>query len=127
LPPPVKEKRVLVVDDESDLTATYVRLLGRHGYHVTPVGTRTEALHVIEQEALVLVICDLRLPDGSGLDVIRAAAAPGRDIAAIVVTGFSSEATRLASFEAGAAAYFAKPFSAPKLVEMVKELAARSR
>jgi DNA-binding response OmpR family regulator len=127
LPPPVDGKRVLVVDDESDLTATYVRLLGRHGFHVMPVGTRSEALHVIEREAPDLVISDLRLPDGSGLDVIRAAAAPGRSIAAIVVTGFSSEATRLASLEAGASAYFAKPFSAPKLLEMVKELASASR
>jgi DNA-binding response OmpR family regulator len=119
--------RVLVVDDESDLAATYVRLIGRHGYEVIAVGTRREALAVVEREALTLVIADLRLPDGSGLDVIRAAAAPARGVAAIVVTGFSCEATRRAAREAGATAYFAKPFSAPRLLETVKELAGAAR
>lgn len=102
---------------------TYVRLLGRQGYRVVAAGTRRDALAVIEREPLALVISDLRLPDGNGLDVVRAATAPPHRTPAIVVTGFSSEAARLAALDAGASAYFAKPFSAPVLLETVRGLA----
>jgi CheY-like chemotaxis protein len=113
---------VLVVDDEPDLIATYVRLLERQGYRVVAAGTRGGALTIIEREPLRLVISDVRLPDGNGFEIIRAATARPRSPPAIVVTGFSSEATRLAAFESGASACFAKPFAAPKLLQTVKEL-----
>ena len=122
MPSPADARRVLVVDDEADLTATYVRLLELHGYSAVAAATRREALAIIENERLALVISDVRLSDGSGLDVVRAATAAPNHPAAIVITGFSSEATRLAALEAGASAYFAKPFSAPRLIAAVKEL-----
>jgi two-component system response regulator PilR (NtrC family) len=122
LPSPSDPRRVLVVDDEADLIATYVRLLERQGYRVVAAGTRVGALTIIERQPIRLVISDVRLPDGNGLDIIRAATAPSRSTPAIVITGFSSEATRLAAFESGASAYFAKPFAAPKLLQTVKEL-----
>ncbi len=125
MPSPADPRRILVVDDEADLTATYLRLLVRQGYRATAAGTRRAALDIIENEPVDLVISDLRLPDGDGLDVVRAAAAALRPAAAIVITGFPSEATRRAALEAGAAAYFAKPFSAPKLLETVRELSTR--
>ena len=65
-------RRVLVVDDEPDFQVTYVRLLGRQGLRAITTGSRHEGLALIEREALVLVISDLRLPDGDGLDVVRA-------------------------------------------------------
>jgi len=119
---PSDARRVLVVDDEADLIITYVRLLERQGYRVITAGCRADALTIVEREPLRLVISDLRLPDGNGLDVVRAATAPPRPVPAIVVTGFSSEAARVAAFEAGAAAYFAKPFSTPRLMASVREL-----
>jgi two-component system, response regulator RegA len=122
LPSPSDQRRVLVVDDETDLIATYVRLLARQGYRVVAAETRGDALMIVEGEPLRLVISDVRLADGNGLDIIRAATAPSRATPAIVVTGFSSEATRLAAFEAGASAYFAKPFSAPSLIAAVRNL-----
>ncbi len=122
---PVDGTRVLVVEDEADLITTYVRLLGRQGYRVVAAGTRRAALAIVEQEPLALVISDLRLPDGDGLDVIRAAARSPIRTPAIVITGFTSEVTRLAAFEAGASAYLAKPFSSTKLLETVKALSVR--
>ena len=70
------------------------------------------------------MIADLRLPDGNGLDIVRAATTAPKATPAIVVTGFSSEAARIASFAAGASAYIAKPFSATRLLETVRELSA---
>jgi DNA-binding response OmpR family regulator len=64
---------ILVVDDESDFLSTYRRLLSRDGFRVVEAATRSEALAALAREAFALVIADERLPDGDGLDVVRAA------------------------------------------------------
>ncbi len=114
---------VLVVENEVDLAVTYQRLLHRHGYRVVAAGTRREALVILAEESLTVVITDVRLPDGDGLDVVRTATAASPRTQAIVVTAQSSEAVRLAAFEAGASAYFRKPFSSPELIAAVNDLA----
>ncbi len=112
--------RVLLVEDEADLLATYQRLLRRQGCQVTAAGTRREALHAIEDDHFALVVADLRLPDGDGLDVVRAARAIARPPAVIVVTGFASEGSRRQAFEAGAAAYLRKPFAIAEFTTLVE-------
>ena len=112
---------VLVVDDEADFLATYDRLLRRHGYRTISAGSREAALAVLEAEPLALVIADLRLSDGDGLDVVRAARAHLHPPPVIVVTGFASEQSRRQALAAGATAYLAKPFSTSALTSLVRE------
>jgi DNA-binding response OmpR family regulator len=114
---------ILVVDDEPDLTATYERLLKRMGYRVIPTGTRRGALAILQSERLVLVVADLRLPDGDGLDVVRTARAAVPSPPVIVVTAMPSPAKRRQALEAGAAAYLGKPFAVPSFMELVTRLA----
>jgi CheY-like chemotaxis protein len=111
---------ILVVDDEADLISTYERLLRRGGYRVVTAGTRGAGLAIVEREPLALVITDLRLPDGDGLDLVRAARQLPMATPTIVVTGFASEASRTAALAAGAAAYLAKPFGASAFVSLVQ-------
>ena len=113
--------RVLVVDDEADLVASYERLLRRQGYRVIATGSRGEGLAILGREALVLVISDLRLPDGDGLDIVRAARQTPAPVPVLVVTGFASEASRRAAFAAGASAYLAKPFAASAFAALVEQ------
>ena len=117
---------VLVVDDEQDLIASYERLLRRQGYRVIARGSRQDGLAVIAQEPLVLVIADLRLPDGDGLDVIRAARRAPAPIPAIVVTGFGTDASRRAALAAGASGYLAKPFATAAFTAVVAQAVGRS-
>lgn len=112
---------VLVVDDEADLLATYDRLLRRHGYRTIAAGSQQAALAALEGEPLALIIADLRLPDGDGLDVVRAARARRPPPPVIVVTGFASEPSRRQALAAGATAYLAKPFSTSALTTLVRE------
>jgi DNA-binding response OmpR family regulator len=113
-------RSVLVVEDEADLVATYERLLRRQGCRVVATGTRREALVAIRDERFALVVADLRLPDGDGLDVVRAARASPIPPPVIVVTGFGSEATRHAALVAGASAYLRKPFSVSEFSRVVE-------
>jgi DNA-binding NtrC family response regulator len=112
---------ILIVDDEIDLATTFTRLLGRHGYRVIAVGSCEEARAAMRAETPALVLSDLRLPDGDGLDLVRAALAQAPPIPAIVMTGHASPGTQRAALEAGAFAFLAKPFSTATLVALVEE------
>ena len=114
---------VLVVDDETDFLKTYERLLQRRGYQVVAVSTRREGLVVVQSRPLRLVVADVKLPDGDGLDIVRAARVAAPPPAVIVVTGFASDANRRQALEAGATAYLPKPFSVSSFTELVDRLA----
>lgn len=113
---------VLVVDDEADLLMTYRRLLQRRGYAVITVSTRTDAMAVVRSTPLGLVIADLKLPDGDGLDIVRAARAAPSAPPVIVVTGFASDASQQEALAAGATAYLSKPFSVSSFTGVVERL-----
>ena len=119
--------RILVVDDEPDMRTSYERLLGRLGYRVVQAESRREALSVIRAEPLVLLVSDLRLKDGSGLEVVAAARAMPAPVPSIVVTGFLSPQSRRAALDAGAAGFLAKPFAAADFTALVAEVLAASR
>jgi DNA-binding NtrC family response regulator len=110
---------ILVVDDERDLAATCERLLRRRGHVVVTVGSRWAALAVLASRPPALLISDVRLPDGNGLDVVRAAAAMRPRVSAIVITGHVSRAGRAAAQDAGAVAYVTKPFTADSFASLV--------
>ncbi len=116
----VEAKRVLVVDDEADFLATYERLLRRQGYHVVVATTRAAGVAAVASEHPDVVISDLRLPDGSGLDVVRAARNMPVPPSVIVITGYPSAETRHAALAAGATAFLAKPFAAAGLVAAIR-------
>ena len=113
---------VLVVDDETDLLKTYERLLQRRGYQVIAVGTRREGLVVVQSMPLRLVVADVKLPDGDGLDIVRAARVAAPPPPVIVVTGFASDTNRRHALEAGAMAYLPKPFSVSSFTALVERL-----
>jgi DNA-binding response OmpR family regulator len=102
--------RILVVDDEADLLATYERLLRRRGYRVDAAGSKAAGLYIVQRIPPDLVITDLRLPDGDGLDVVRAARARPLAPPVVVVTAYPSETARQAALVAGASAFVTKPF-----------------
>ncbi|HEY7248911.1 MAG TPA: response regulator [Methylomirabilota bacterium] len=123
-------QRVLVVEDEPDLLATYERLLGRQGYEVTTATSRAGGLAAVraatEDHRLDLVICDLRLHDDDGLEVVWAARGTVDPPSVIVITGYPSHEARRAASAAGATAFFAKPFVAAALLAAVRSSLAPS-
>jgi len=125
---------VLVVDDEADMRISYDRLLRRLGYRVIQSESRDHGLAIIRAEPLALVVSDLKLRDGSGLDVVAAARAAPTRVPSLVVTGFLSPRSRIAALEAGASGFLAKPFAARDFTALVRQVieespatAARSR
>jgi two-component system, NtrC family, response regulator PilR len=111
-PPSNTSARLLVVDDEPDLRTLYELTLVREGYDVESAGTVEEAwalLHSRGAGGFQLVITDMRLPDGNGLDLLRRMEEAGRPEKAIVITAYGSPENAVEALKAGAYDYLTKP------------------
>jgi len=104
--------RLLVVDDEPDLRTLYELTLLREGYDVESAGTVEEGwARLVEagRDGFRLVITDMRLPDGTGLDLLRRMDEAGRHEKAIVITAYGSPENAVEALKAGAYDYLTKP------------------
>lgn len=110
---------VLIVDDEADLARTSERLLRRNGHHVVTATTCAAGLTALADGDPRLVVCDVRLPDGDGLEVVRAAKRLTPPVPAIVMTARPSADGRRAALACGADSYLSKPFSAAAFSALV--------
>ena len=99
----------LVVDDEPDLRTLYELTLLREGYDLDTAGTVQEALLHLKDRTYSAVITDMRLPDGSGLDVLRWLEESNRREKAIVITAYGSSENAVEALKAGAYDYLTKP------------------
>ncbi|MBL8348034.1 MAG: sigma-54-dependent Fis family transcriptional regulator [Rubrivivax sp.] len=101
--------RLLVVDDEPDLRTLYELTLLREGYDVECAGGVDEAWAMLAERPYQLVITDMRLPDGSGLDLLHRMEAAGRGEKAMVITAYASPENAVEALKAGAYDYLTKP------------------
>ncbi len=100
---------LLVVDDEPDLRTLYELTLLREGYDLDTAGSVEEALLHLKDRTYSAVITDMRLPDGSGLDVLKWLEEFGRREKAIVITAYGSSENAVDALKAGAFDYLTKP------------------
>jgi len=116
---------VLLVEDEDNLASLVEAYLQKEGYGVVAVGTGAEALDVLAEEPVRLVVLDLNLPDRDGLDVCRQIRT-GSTVPIVMLTARDEQADRLAGLDAGADDYIGKPFSPQELVARMKAVLRRS-
>ena len=119
--------RVLVVDDEPDITALVAYHLAKAGYRVSTAARGAEALKAAQVERPDVVVLDLMLPGGSGYDVLRELRAKEetRDVGVILLTARREEPDRIKGLSMGADDYLTKPFSPQELTLRVGALLRR--
>jgi two-component system, NtrC family, response regulator PilR len=100
---------VLVIDDEPDLLTLYELTLLREGYEVETAATVAEAWARLQSKVYRLVITDMRLPDGSGMDVMHRLEQSRRPERVIVITAYGSAENAVEALKAGAFDYLTKP------------------
>jgi len=100
---------LLVIDDEPDLRTLYELTLLREGYDIETAGTVQDALLHLKDRIYSAVITDMRLPDGTGLDVLRWLEESGRREKTIVITAYGSAENAVEALKAGAYDYLTKP------------------
>jgi putative two-component system response regulator len=101
--------RILLVDDESTIRIALARFLRERGYEVHECGSGPAALAVLQQERFVVMLCDVRMPEMSGLDVVPRALAIDHDLAVLMLTAVNDAAAATEALSHGALDYLVKP------------------
>src|SRR3954453_14434807 len=113
--------RILVVDDERSMRELLAIVLRREGYDVLLAENGRSAVSLLEREPVDLLISDIKMPDLSGVDVLRAAKKIDQDILGIMITAFASTETAVEAMRLGACDYLSKPFDIDLLKMKVRE------
>ena len=117
---PASSARVLVVDDEPNITDLVALALRYEGFDVQKAATGRAALSAVAQFKPDLVILDVMLPDVSGLDVLRKMAAEGRKVPVIFLTARDATEDKIHGLTIGGDDYVTKPFSVEELIARVR-------
>ena len=113
--------RILVVDDERSIRELLAIVLRREGYEVLLAENGRAAISLLENEPVDLLISDIKMPDLSGVEVLRAAKKIDPDILGIMITAFASTDTAVEAMRLGACDYLSKPFDIDLLKMKVRE------
>src|SRR5437868_13305665 len=113
--------RILVVDDERSMRELLAIVLRREGYQVLLADNGRTAIDALEKESVDLLISDIKMPDLSGVDVLRAAKRIDQDILGIMITAFASTESAVEAMRLGACDYLSKPFDIDLLKMKVRE------
>jgi DNA-binding NtrC family response regulator len=118
----VSRGRILVVDDERSLREFLTILLEQEGYDVATADTVASGTEKVSGGGFDLVMCDLKLPDGSGLEVLSEARRLGVASPFIIITAHTTPQHALEALRAGAAEYLSKPFNVDDLKLILSKL-----
>lgn len=119
-------RRVLLVDDEPQITDILKAYLEREGMIAEICASVSEASAALRRGAPDVLILDVTLPDGTGLDLLRAISSQNSRIPTIMLTARAEEADKVVGLELGADDYVAKPFSPREVVARVRALLRRT-
>ena len=111
---------ILLVEDHEETRTTLVSLLSRCGHAIVTAKTRAEALQLVEGARLHVLLCDLGLPDGDGLEVVARAKTLNPYIKAIALTARDSDDDYKVGFEAGFDHYLTKPVDFGELRSLIE-------
>jgi DNA-binding response OmpR family regulator len=120
-----ENKVVLLVEDDSRIRLEVLDALQAAGFSVRECGTLQDAREAVGQPT-DLILLDLGLPDGDGLDLCRELRAAGSDIPIIILTARDAPEQRVRGLDVGADDYVVKPFHIPELIARIRGVLRRS-
>jgi DNA-binding NtrC family response regulator len=117
--------RVLIVDDETSILLLLKEALTQWGYQVTTATTATEALELIRTQVFDAALTDIRMPDMSGLELLKQIKAQDESIEVVVMTGYPTIASAVEALKEGAFDYLSKPLILDELRHLMQRLMER--
>lgn len=118
------DKEILLIEDDEDLRLSISRKLERSGYKVYDAADLKQARRLYEKNPVPLILCDIDLPDGSGLDLCRELREHS-DVLFLFLTAMDTEEDMIQGYAVGADDYITKPFYPDVLVSKVNAIFAR--
>src|SRR5437868_3481155 len=122
----VSETRVLVVDDESNITDLVATALRYEGFDVQVASTGSDALKAAESFRPDLMVLDIMLPDRNGFQVVQRLRADGRHVPVVFLTARDSTEEKVKGLTVGGDDYVTKPFSLDELIARVRAVLRRT-
>ena len=112
--------RILVVDDEKVVLAGCEKILGEAGYQVKTTLSAKQALDILKEDPFDIVITDIKMPEISGMELLKTIKRDYPEITVIVITGYSTVETAVDAMKLGAFDYLPKPFTSDQVVLVIK-------
>jgi len=116
------KKKVLVIDDEAIVRISCKRVLEPEGYEVDVTATGQDALKMLHEKEVDVVITDLLMPDMDGLEVLKKIKQHWPHIPVIIITGYGTASTAAQAVALGAFEVIEKPFSPDAILNVVKRV-----
>jgi two-component system response regulator PilR (NtrC family) len=113
-------KKILVIDDEASMREMLGIMLRKEGYSVEIAANRSTAAAVLDRGPVSMVITDVKLPDGDGIEILRHVKAASPETAVVVMTAYGTTETAVAALKLGAQDYLVKPFDVDELKIVVR-------
>jgi DNA-binding NtrC family response regulator len=117
-------KKVLVVDDEAVVVNSIRKILARKGFAIEEAFTCKDALAQVFSNNYDLVLLDMKMSDGNGMDVLQRIKAKRPDLRVVIVTGYASIDTAVEAIQKGASDYMPKPFTPDELYTVTSRVLA---
>ena len=124
---PMEQKRVLVIDDEENIRYMLQLILEDEGYQVEQAADGEEGIQKVHQGHFDFVICDIKMPKVSGLDVLASIIESSPNIPVIMISAFGSMDTAIQAMKQGAYDYVMKPFKQDEILLTLKKAEERER
>jgi len=112
--------RILIIDDDPHFLRILQRILSGEKFLVAATSNPCEAIGLLRSGNFSLIICDLRMPDCDGLNLLQAIRNTGNEIPVIILTAYGEVDTYLEAMNAGATEYLNKPIKSDELVQVVR-------
>ena len=121
------EGSVLIIDDEAEIRESLETLLGLEGYTVEAAGSGEEGLAKLGERPFDLLLLDVALPDGNGIDLLPQIRTLDPQLSVIVITAYGTVEGAVRAMQAGAANFLQKPWDNEKLLADVRAAVGRRR
>ncbi|MEX0758074.1 MAG: ActR/PrrA/RegA family redox response regulator transcription factor [Tistlia sp.] len=112
---PQDERRLLIVDDDERFCSRLARAMEQRGFAVEQANSVADALAAARRDPPEFAVVDLRLQDGSGLEVVQALREADENTRIVILTGYGNIATAVAAVKVGATDYLPKPADADQI------------
>ncbi|MDO9282827.1 MAG: nitrogen regulation protein NR(I) [Methylotenera sp.] len=113
-------KPIWIIDDDKSIRWVFEKALARTDLEFKTFSSVQEALNALEREQPQVVVSDIRMPNGSGLDFLSEIKRQYPDIPVIIMTAYSDLESAVAAFQGGAFEYLAKPFDVDQAIDIIK-------
>ncbi len=124
---PEKRERVLVVDDEPFMLEVMADMLEDRPLDIETAGSAAEARKVLEESDVDVIVSDIRMPDATGVDLMRWCRARGDEVPFILVSGYADAELIIEALNLGARSFISKPFEGDALTKRVDDVLAAQR